>query len=163
MDHKSDLLVDFFRSIQRQRVWGVIAGAGSGSHVSLKLGSKIPFIKPLKNPTLTDDERGFDGEFWIYVEGANWRLESISGEPPNATLLCEAESPDTYSKLSQIRGLQIVDTIVHSPDWSVDLAFSSGLHFKIICDSTFGDDNYSVGGVERAPITVGARGELLSK
>jgi hypothetical protein len=59
----NEALATSLRKIIGQPVWSVIGGLNTGSDFDMLIGSKRRRSEPLKNPTVTDDEREFDGEF----------------------------------------------------------------------------------------------------
>jgi hypothetical protein len=54
--------------------WGIVAGLGTGSHISLAFGQKHPRRRVLTNPHLTEDQQRSEGEYILYVTCA-WRLQ----------------------------------------------------------------------------------------
>ncbi|MBQ6656610.1 MAG: hypothetical protein IJM64_04940 [Ottowia sp.] len=118
-----------------EKCWAVIAGKGTGSHVSMKIGAKIPGERPLKNPTLTEDERNFEGEFGLFVTEASWRVEDAEA------VLCTDTDENTGKRYAHLRGLagrKITSASVAFPSFDLHLEFEGGIHFRVF--STFAND-----------------------
>lgn len=64
----------FFDALIGKRCWSIIAGPGTGSMASLAFGEKIRRSRPLRNPTLSSDQRELDGEFVVFVKGSEWSM-----------------------------------------------------------------------------------------
>ena len=133
-------IYDEFREVGARLVgeecWSVIAGKGTGSHVSMKVGAKIPRERPLKNPTLTEDERNFEGEFELFVTEASWRVEDAE------SVLCTDTDENTgkrYAHLKGLAGRKVTSASVVFPSFDLLLEFEGGLRFCVF--STFANDS----------------------
>ena len=149
MDRK---LIDQFEVSLNQIVglkcWGVIAGSGTGSVIDIQLGDRIRRRKPLKNPTLTDEQQKFESAFALFIECV-WRLDSES------RVICGAwddnsEGGVMITGLRQLVGCTVssIDILRPSLDLSVSFLGCNGkLNLKVFCDSVNSidaDDNYSL-------------------
>jgi hypothetical protein len=142
-----------------QICWSVISGQGTGSQFTLRLGAKVPFSIPLKNPNLTEDEKRFDGEMWIYIEAASWRLEK------RGQIVCGSTSPNGKGEemtvgLQQLVGATIKQWELMQPAHDLNLVFSNEVVLRVFCDQMFEYDNYSIGAMGSRSLTVGPRGRV---
>lgn len=127
--------------LQGLECWSVIAGAGTGSMVSLGFGARIPARSFSSNPKLTLDERQFEPEFSIYVQAA-WRLEDA--ERVLATWTDAAEGKAWLEELEKLRGVRVGSTHVSAGALDLEIRFQGGLKYTVFCDQVAGDVNYSV-------------------
>ena len=126
---------DVLARLVGEECWSVIAGKGTGSHVSMKIGAKIPREQPLKNSLLTEDERNFDGEFGLFVTEASWRVEDAE------SVLCTSTDENTgerYIHLKGLAGRKVTSASVAFPSFDLCLEFEGGMHFRVF--STFAND-----------------------
>lgn len=124
--------------------WGVVAGEGTGSRITLDFGKNIPRARPLKNPKLSEMQRQHKGEFGLFVQNCAWRLGS-------ETVICSSKSPNS-SDGPMVRGLQsvvgqhVVNVAVTSPGYDLVVHFSGGARLHLFCDcldQTRDGNNYS--------------------
>ena len=158
-DGPSALLAVWRAGLVGQPCWGVIAGAGTGSHFSLRLGEKIPLRRPLRNPSLSEDERRFDGRFRVFVQHCAWRLER------GAEVLCastsdNADGGEMLSGLAALRGAVVERCDVAAPAQDLTIGFSGGLVLRVFCDQ-IERDNWSAGADGSPVVTAGAGGRLV--
>jgi hypothetical protein len=140
--------------------WGVVAGAGTGSMVSLQFGEKYLRAKPVKNPTLDPIIREYEGKWSLFIRDAAWRLDS------EEKVLCSSRSnnqagAEMLQGLHQITNALVSDVRLSKPGGDLLLTFSNGLELTVFCDCMNEDegDNYWV----FAPsfiFTVKPKGEL---
>lgn len=143
-DINSVALRQVLEAIVNKPCWGVIAGPGTGSHISLDFGGKQPRERPLKNPHLTDDQQRFEGEYVLYVT-CTWRLQLRD------RVICSSTSSNAKDGPLQ-KGLgRLVDDIVNQvsvgpPAFDVEIRFQSGLVLLVFCDisNDEDEDNYSI-------------------
>ena len=158
--------VEFEEALNRlvgQLCWGVIAGAGTGSIVDLKIGRKILRKTPVRNPHLSRLQRKYDSEYAIFILCV-WRVDSKS------KVVCgcwddNTENGEMLAGLRRLVGSTITSVDVKKPAWDLDLTFSNGLVLKVFCDSINlidKGDNYSVF-LPEGIYTVGARSKLLKE
>jgi hypothetical protein len=140
--------VEFEGAVNRlvgQLCWGIIAGAGTGSIISLQLGRQIPRQLHSRNPTLSRLQKKYESEYTLFIECA-WRLES------NSKVICgcwddNSKNGEMIAGLKRLTGSTVTSVNVKKPTWDLDLMFSNGLVLRVFCDSVnLADlnDNYSV-------------------
>src|SRR4051794_4918517 len=93
-------LVSELQKLQGLECWGVVAGEGTGSHVTLDFGRKIERARPLRNPTLPDSLRHFKGEFGVFIQNCAWRLDINS-------IVCSSKTPNDNDG-AMVRGLPML-------------------------------------------------------
>ncbi len=136
---------EFFDSLIGKRCWSVIAGAGAGSMVSLAFGEKLQRKRPLRNPTLSPEQREFDGEFVLFVKDSAWRVLS-----ENNKVICTSDDNNEsggpmLSGLNQLIGSYVFSINVANDTGGLDLFFSDGLCIQlegVDCINTL--DSYSL-------------------
>ena len=75
-DSVSEINIDALVSrLRGMPIWFVNAGGAASTSFSLSLGSKKARTVPLKNPSVPQEFREFEGEATLYV-WCTWRLES---------------------------------------------------------------------------------------
>ncbi len=149
--------------LRSKACWAALAGRGTGSAIDIHFGAKVPREVPLTNPTLTDEERRFEGDTSIYITCA-WRLDSRS------SVVCGwLDGGETVEGM--VRGLRSVvghrveAVDIQRPAWDLKIVFDNGLTLTIFADQTNlidHDSNYSVFHATKA-ITVGARSEVRTE
>ena len=82
--HPLQSMVD---DLLEQKCWSVIAGEGTGSHVSLQLGAKRLLRIPNRNQFLSEIERTHEGEFVVFLKMCAWRLDG-----PNSVICASTSS-----------------------------------------------------------------------
>jgi hypothetical protein len=141
--------------------WSIIGGAGTGSNISLAFGEKVPKKRPLKNRSLTDEERNFNGEFSLYIT-CTWRIDS------ELEVACGCRE-DNSAKGPMLRGLQklvnqrVISVCLSPPALDLSLTFENNLSLRIFCDQTSLDedhDNYTFFLRTREWFNVGTRSVL---
>lgn len=82
-----------FQMLLSQPCWGIAAGAGTGSIVSLHFGRKLPRVRPVDNPALDPVLRTHQGEAilfiecrWIIVSNEKVRFDSERDQSANGTM-----------------------------------------------------------------------------
>lgn len=112
--------------------WSVVAGPGTGSVFKLNLGGRVPLPVPVRNPTLTEEERTYRGEYRLFVECA-WRIETEEG------VLCTWTDPNEVGG-QMLKGLH---ALVGQPVTRVELAapfldllveFGGRYRLRMFCD-----------------------------
>jgi hypothetical protein len=139
--------------------WSVICGKGTGSHFTIRVGRKIASDRPLTNPALTPDERVFEGEFWLFVEDAAWRLDDSNGNICGSTSTNSAGSAMSVG-LARLIGQHVIASQVSSPCHDLEFSLSNDLYLRIFCDQLEESDNYSIGGHGIRAVTVGPKGRV---
>ena len=144
-------------SLHGLECWSVIAGAGTGSVVSLGFGAQLPARRFSSNPKLTLEERQFEPEYSIYVEAA-WRLED---EEEVLVTWSEAACGEAWLKeLQKLRGLEVESTELGAVGLDLKIHFEGGLTYSVFCDQGADDENYSLFTPQHV-VTVGPRSRLL--
>ncbi len=133
------------RSLIGQSCWATIAGAGTGSVVSLYFGDKIPRKKRLTNPHLSPEAQGFDGEYVLFIEESAWRIESSEQVLCSSLSSNDNEGP-MLSSLHLLQGKRVLDLTLRTPSLDLAVAFEGGLmlsifNFHEVCEEM---DNYSI-------------------
>jgi hypothetical protein len=145
--------------LRQTECWAVIAGRGTGSAIDLHFGAKVTRKTALSNPTLSEEERRFEGEISVYVTSA-WRLDS------DVNVICgwldaDENVDEMVRGLKSMVGHKVGAVEVRTPAWDLRISFDNGLSLVIFADQTSLDDgdNYSVfdGG---GGFTVGACGQI---
>lgn len=140
--------------------WGFIAGAGTGSSLSLSLGGRVPRKAPARNPHLTEEQRMFDGELGLFVECV-WRLDSPSGVVCGAWDDNSAGGP-MLAGLRRLVGRSVTSVSAEGPAFDLRVDFGDDLTLRVFCDAVNraeARDNYSLLTAD-AVYTVGTRGAL---
>src|SRR5437660_12163462 len=112
--------------------WGVAAGAGTGSHLSIHLGRKKPRARLLSNETLGADLQQFEGEIMLYVECA-WELRRKS------RMLCNSRDDNRRGGrmlrgLKQMLGQVVRDVNVGIATLDLTLSLEGQMLFQVKCD-----------------------------
>jgi hypothetical protein len=159
MDSSADFLTDL-KMLPGLECWGVLAGEGTGSHVTLHFGRKIERARPLRNPTLPDSLRHFKGEFGVFIQNCAWRLDARS-------IVCSSKTPNDNDG-AMVRGLHmligqhVVTATAMLPGHDLIIEFSGAHTLRLFCDCFDQEkdgDNYSLHSLARV-FTVNAGGAL---
>lgn len=151
---------EFFSGIKGRTCWSVIAGKGAGSNVSFRFGQKLPAKHPLNNPSLSMEERLFEGERSLIVYCA-WRLElddSISATSQGI----DGETLD-LGKLLALRNRRVTEISFASPVHDLRLQFVDGYMLTLFCDAALGSHagpNYVMFNPSTT-VSVSASGQLV--
>ena len=146
--------------LKGQVCWGFVAGAGTGSLLSLSLGGRVPRKAPARNPHLTDEQRMFDGELGLFVECV-WRLDSASEVVCGAWDDNSADGPMLVG-LRRLVGRAVTAVRTEGPAFDLRVDFGDSLTLRVFSDAVNraeARDNYSLL-VPGAVYTVGTRGAL---
>ncbi len=140
--HSIDLVAEAAHKLQGLPCWGVIAGQGTGSHVSLLLGMRIPRSRPIANKHLSEEVRWNDPEFSLFVQLAPWEL--LRGD----TLLCNSDSSNLpgdqmLNGLKALIGEKILKTDL-SEDFGLIIRCTSAVQLKIYHHPESAGENYSI-------------------
>lgn len=129
---------EFFAGVRGNECWSIIGGAGTGSVVSLAFGAKVRLKRPRRNPTLSMEERLFEGERSLIVY-CDWRLQAEN------RILSSSQSTTVDGELDLGAFLDIKNKIVANIGFSsrlhdLKIEFENGIVFSIFCDLPLGDD-----------------------
>ena len=147
-------------SLIGQVCWSATCGGAAGSNLMLDLGRDIPRKRPVRNRTLSDRQRHFEGEFRVFIQCA-WRLEQAdrivcgSGDDPDP-------SGPMITSMKQVENSVVEHANIQSAGHDLTLRFFEGWVLRIFCDHINGDKldmNYSIRAGESA-LTVGPHGRL---
>lgn len=131
MDIRNQFLNDL-RRLEGLQCWGITAGEGTGSHVSLDFGKKIERARLLRNPHLSEAVRNFTGEFGIFVQDCAWRLDAdkviCSSKTPNAN-----DGPMALG-LRNLVDQRVVNAVATLPGYDLLIEFSAGAKLRLFCD-----------------------------
>ena len=131
MNESIDFLNEL-RKLEGLECWGVVAGEGTGTRVSLDFGQKISRKGSSNNPLLSEVLRHYTGEFSVFIRECAWRLESDQ-------TLCTWKSPNANDG-EMIRCLQglvgrcVTRVSVASPAFDLVIEFSGDLKLSLFCD-----------------------------
>ena len=131
--------------LHRQTCWGVAAGSGTGSQVSLHFGRKLRRARELRNPTLETDLRLYQGEVILFIE-CRWSLASHS------KLLIDSETfegPDDrmVRELRRLVGAVVDQISISLPPSTLSIHFGNGDRLSVEAVRQRGEDrhdNYSL-------------------
>lgn len=122
--------------------WSVIAGPGTGSMVTLAFGEKIRRTRPIKNPSLSEEQRQFEGEFVVFIKDAYWCLYQCGQQLCTSNESNEIDGP-LLSGLRQLVGKPIISASVIDNRGAFELANDNGFCLKISCTNDRAE-NYSL-------------------
>lgn len=136
--------IDMIRLLVEKICWGITAGEGSGSVISLEFGKKIERTKYLKNNYLTENQKKFNAEYDLFIE-CSWRINDSQGA------ICSSKSPnDNYGtmllELKKIVDQKVVSIEINELSYDLVLHFDNDLKLYIFCDETNENediDNYT--------------------
>ena len=145
MENLENILKIEFQKLTGKQCWGIIAGNGTGSFITLNIGDKIPLKTPLDNPTLDENARNYEGEYGLYIECV-WRLDSDN------EIICGAwddnsKGGEMLKGLKLLTGTQITQINLFEPAWDFTIEFSNHCKLKVFCDQVNekdATDNYSL-------------------
>ncbi len=136
--------------------WSFIAGPGTGSFVTLDFGPKVPRRTPLKNKTLTQEQREYRGEISLFVE-CSWRIDS------GTEVVCSSQDDnepggEMLQGLKLLTGEKVEEVNVFPPALDLVLKLTGGFSLRLFCDQT-NEDNYSLFS-QNSVFVVGGCGKL---
>lgn len=122
---------EFFGRLIGKRCWSIIAGAGTGSMMSLAFGEKFRRERPLRNPTLSPEQRDFMGEFVIFVKESPWRVVN-----ENNDTICDSGDDNAaggpmLTGLQRLIGGSVVSINIANDAGGLNLLFSDGLCIQL--------------------------------
>lgn len=140
----------------------VIAGAGTGSRMSLGFGEARARRKPLTNSTLSEFQKKFETSHKLFIT-CSWRLDAPS------RVICGAwddnrEGGPMLEGLARLCDHRVSDLLFRQPGLDLELTFDHGLRLTIFCDQvneSDEDDNYSVF-LPQEILTVGTKSAIRS-
>ncbi|WP_308986804.1 hypothetical protein [Thalassobacterium sedimentorum] len=129
-----------------EECWSCVAGKGTGSIFSLQFGDRVPRVRALNNPHLTEEEKNFDSDMSIMV-WSSWNLKR------QGAIICNSESNNAndgpmVQGLKELIGKKVESIHAEDPTEQIALSFEGGYDLKIFCDGfqTYGSDseNYTL-------------------
>jgi len=144
---ENDVVQSFREDLARLKesvgCWGVVAGSGAGSMVSLKFGGKTEKIIPSRNSTLSEDLRKYEAEYSLFLQHCDWRLQR-SSEVLASSASSNHEGGPMLAALHQIVGQRVMEVEVDFPSFDLKMEFENGVRLIVFCfgNSTDDWDNY---------------------
>jgi hypothetical protein len=149
METSNNLILEFatqLAGLTGKKCWSFIGGPGTGSMISLDFGEKILRECPVRNSTLTEEQRNYTGEFHFFLQSCGWRIDD------DAAVVC---SSTTMNKLDGAfgNGLRLIlnrrveKIVVSHPGWDLRIEFEGGKVLTVFCDQANAEDeadNYSL-------------------
>jgi len=119
-------------NLQGLECWGVVAGEGTGSRVTLDFGAKIERARPLRNPRLPEVLRQHKGAFGLFIQNCAWRLDADK-------VICSWKAPNDnegamVSGLNTLIGQHVVTATARVPAYDLVLEFSGSTKLHLFCD-----------------------------
>lgn len=162
-DGSMDPVEMFLRVLPGKNCWSIIAGPGTGSMVSIAVGRQILRQRPIRNPTLSALQREFDGEFKVFIQDADWRLEDRGEAICSSKDTNDADGP-MLSGLNRLVGKTVLSAAPLGKDGDFELMFDENLRLLVLCASTAdasGDGaNYSLHDLEKV-VSVLEHGQVV--
>lgn len=107
-------------------LWGIIAGWGTGSNVSMHFGQKLRLSKPIQNLHLSEDCRMFSGEYGLFLQGVAWRVLHAG------VVICDFNSDnrtgcEMQEGMGRLKDKFVVSVLVDPADWAFKIEFEKDL------------------------------------
>ena len=130
------------QEIVSHTTWGVIAGRGTGSMVTIEFGPKVLRRRRLTNNTLSNDAQCYQGTWGLFIKNALWRLAY------DGNLLCNSESDNTEQGemllgLSRIEGAIVESVTFDPPNGSLQIILAGNLELYISRYNDSDDDSFA--------------------
>jgi len=103
----------------------VVSDPQSGALI--ELGTKRALPRPIANPHLTEEQRGFEGEHSLFIRCA-WALLAPNAEHDWSQTPKASESLEL---LEHLEGLSITDAGLDQSDWKLTLTFETRLRLVV--------------------------------
>lgn len=155
------VLKQYLRSLSKKKCWSVVAGSSTGSMVTLDFGDRIPRKRPMKNPNLSPEQRGFVGEFSMYLQDAAWRLDGRRGPICSSSDDNDLDGP-MVTGLRQLKGRVVKEARIRNSVGDLELAFNGEHVLHVFCVQTNSEDdvdNYSLY-AKRKIVSVGPKARI---
>lgn len=120
------------KNLHGRECWALIAGEGTGSAFSMKMGEKIPRKRPLQNPFLSADAKIFDGEYCLYVQFSSWRLDDVERVICTSTDSNENDGVMVQG-LSRLVGCRISGVSLTKPGCDLIIDLDRGYRLTVFC------------------------------
>jgi hypothetical protein len=159
-DDQSGTLKELVSSLVGCSCWSATCCGAAGPSLMLDVGNRIPRREPVTNPTMSPEQRMYEGEYRLFIECA-WRLER------NDEVICGSQDEAEHGgpmalAIRAIVSRAIRHADVQGPAWDLTLTFADDLRLRIFCDQTninIDDFNYSIS-TGSTSAEVGPRGQV---
>ena len=141
--HHQDASVPPVQNLVDKVLWGVAAGRGTGSLLTLHFGAKLRRRRSLDNPNISESLRTHEGEFVLFVK-CGWHIEQAG-----IRIADDASSNRSNGKMLKALHLLLRRTVrkvtLAKNDVSVDFSGNLGIHLhpKVRHDG-FGNYSFSI-------------------
>lgn len=130
IDNSVNSISYFFDALIGKRCWSVIAGPDTGSMASLAFGEKIRRSRPLRNSTLSSDQREFDGELVVFIKGSEWSIFYEKYPVCSSNDSNEINGP-MLAGLQRLIGRKVVEVNITDALGGLDLFFDGALRLQL--------------------------------
>lgn len=113
--------------------WGAVAGPGTGSHVTLHFGEKLPRKVPLNGSRTSEALRRYSGEYILFIQDCAWRMDE------SERMVCSSKSPNDIDGPMVTAFASAVSSRIVAADcapstYDLTLSLSSGQTIRLFCD-----------------------------
>ena len=146
MDHEivNCFCADLLRFSGKSICWGIAAGTGTGSMATLYFGGKRPRARPLKNLRLSEEVRKYEGEYCLYLEDCDWRIQTRD-EVIASSVSSNKEGGAMLLALESLVGESVVNAKVDKVSFDLRIRFGNGAELMVFCFGKSDEelDNYT--------------------
>ena len=133
-----DVFLDALAALVGEECWGIVGGEGTGSIVSLKIGTRTPRARPLSNPHLSDLVRRYDSAYKLMLY-CPWRIDALS-QVVSGSHLSNANDGPMVRGYAPLLGQKIEAVTCRGPAFDLRLDFAQhSLH--VFCSAIGSDDD----------------------
>jgi hypothetical protein len=119
----------FLRRLKGKRCWSIKSGGSAGASLVLSIGKRVRRAQPLKNPTLSKDEREYEGEFNVLVM-CGWRLHA-----GGKVVAGDSTPQDLRAKLLRdLQGKLVDHCNLYQATGDLKLHFQHGTILEVVAD-----------------------------
>ena len=135
---------DLIRLKEGKGCWSVAAGSGTGSMATLNFGERIKRCRPIKNPMISVDSQNFEGEYCLYLENCDWRLQT-SAKVIASSASSNHEGGVMVTAFNQIVGRKVIDIALDITSFDIIIEFENGIRLTTFCLGASDEelDNYT--------------------
>jgi len=119
----------FLRKLKGERCWSVKGGGAASASLVLSLGEQVKRAHPLKNSTLSKEEREYEGEISVLVM-CGWRLHRRGKVVAGDSTPQEARA----KLLREIQGKRLEYCSLYQATGDLKLHFQGGTVLEIVAD-----------------------------
>jgi hypothetical protein len=120
--------------------WCAIAGSGTGSMVTLYFGKKVLRERPLKNFSLADMVRKYEGEYCLFLVDCLWRIQD-DRKVVASSASSNHKGGEMLEAVNHLIDDNIIKVDVDTISGDLVLYFSKGLKMLIFCYFSSQDDS----------------------